>query len=123
MQQTAIVIRLGRKAQASRSRAASQPSLIQFILQGVHNNILSPCLLPPDSTNLEDANITFDHAWTTAQLELKEAAWWGKRHQKWPENGFASLKSGIFVLSVGRRPYHVSICAIARLPVKPNAKM
>jgi len=60
---------------------------------------------------------------TTAQLELKEAAWWGKRHQKWPENGFASLKSGIFVLSVGRRPYHVSICAIARLPVKPNVNL
>lgn len=68
-------------------------------------------------------NITFDRALTTAQLELKEVDWWGKHRQKWLENGLASLKGGVFVLSVGRCPYRVSICAIAWLQVKPDVNV
>lgn len=37
---SSIMIRLGRKAQASRSRLASQPGLVQFILQGAQPTVL-----------------------------------------------------------------------------------
>ena len=38
------------------------------------------------------------------------------------EAGFISLKVSVFASEVGRRPYRFSICAIVRLPVKPDDK-
>ncbi len=67
---------------------------------------------------LNSVSITFNHIVTTAQLELKEADWWGKHHQKWPENGLVSLKSGVFVPSAGRRPYQGSNYAFCARRVK-----